>query len=67
MDGFADQDVSSVFLVQALQPCGEIHDAAEDRVVHPFGRSEIADDRFADVDAVARVEQRQPLRLRTRD
>lgn len=56
-------DLSVVLFVQAFQPGCKVHDIAERRVVHLFGRAEIADHRLAEMNFKPGMEGLQSFRL----
>ena len=57
--GLAGHDGGAVKLVEPLQAGGQVHRVADDRVVEAFGRSQVADDGLAGVQADAHGQGRQ--------
>ena len=61
----ADQDARAVLLAGALQPRGEVHAVADQRVVHALGRADVAGHDVVGVEADADVDRKLALRLRS--
>ena len=59
MDVLAREDGGTDLLVQPFKAGCEVHGVAERRIVHALGRSDIADDGFADVNPEPREKRRQ--------